>query len=126
MKKVFFRPLALFTLAALTLLSCSSKYPGYDKTQTGLYYKLYKVSKDTVKPKTGDWISLDMKYMYKDSVLFNSKAQMGQSVRFQLPASDFKGDIYEGIRMMSPGDSAAFIINADSLFKRTFKMPKRP
>ena len=126
MKKVFFRPLALFTLAALTLLACSSKYPGYDKTQNGLYYKLYKVSKDTAKPKTGDWVSLDMKYMFKDSVLFNSKSQMGQAVRFQLPASDFKGDIYEGIRMMSPGDSAAFIINADSLFKKTFKMPKRP
>ena len=50
----------------------------------------------------------------------------GEAVRFQLPPSDFKGDLYEGIRMLSVGDSAVFIINADSLFLKTFKMSQRP
>jgi FKBP-type peptidyl-prolyl cis-trans isomerase FkpA len=126
MKKVIVNPLVIVMLVALTMLACSSKYPGYDKTATGLYYKLYKVSKDTVKAKLGDWVSLDMRYKYKDSTLFNSKASMGAPVRFQLPASDFKGDIYEGIRMLSPGDSADFMVNADSLFTKTFRQPKRP
>ena len=67
-----------------------------------------------------------MRYAYKDSTLFDSKLAMSTPVRFQLPASDFKGDIYEGIRMMSPGDSADFIVNADSLFLKTFRQPKRP
>ena len=126
MKKMIVNPLVIVMLVALTMLACSSKYPGYDKTATGLYYKLYKVSKDTVKAKLGDWVSLNMSYKYKDSTLFNSKKAMGTPVRFQLPASEFKGDIYEGIRMLSPGDSADFIVNADSLFTKTFRQPKRP
>jgi FKBP-type peptidyl-prolyl cis-trans isomerase len=126
MKKMIVNPLVIVMLVALTMLACSSKYPGYDKTASGLYYKLYKVSKDTVKAKLGDWVSLNMSYKYKDSTLFNSKSAMQTPVRFQLPASEFKGDIYEGIRMLSPGDSADFIINADSLFMKTFRQPKRP
>ena len=97
MKKMIVNPLVIVMLVALTMLACSAKYPGYDKSATGLYYKLYKVSKDTVKAKLGDWVSLNMRYSYKDSTLFNSKTAMGTPVRFQLPVSEFKGDIYEEI-----------------------------
>jgi FKBP-type peptidyl-prolyl cis-trans isomerase len=126
MKKVLISPFAIVLLVAFTSLACNSKYAGFDKAESGLYYKLYKVATDTVKPKVGDWVSLDMRYVYKDSTLFDSKKAMNAPVRFQLPPSDFKGDIYEGIRMMSAGDSAAFIVNADSLFIKTFRQPKRP
>jgi FKBP-type peptidyl-prolyl cis-trans isomerase len=129
MKKSIFNTLAILLMVGFAL-SCTSKYPGYDKASTGLYYKLYHVSKDTVKPRTGDWVSLDLRYNTKikgkDTTLFNSKMQAGEPVRFQLPPSDFKGDLYEGIRMLSVGDSASFIINADSLFIKTFKMRQRP
>jgi FKBP-type peptidyl-prolyl cis-trans isomerase len=84
------------------------------------------VSKDTIKPKTGDWVSLNMSYKYKDSLLFDNKQAMAAPIRFKLPVSDFKGDIYEGIRMMSKGDSAEFLINADSLFTKTFQQKRRP
>jgi FKBP-type peptidyl-prolyl cis-trans isomerase len=130
MKKLIFNPFAIVLLVAFTSLACSSKFPGYDKTASGLYYKIYKISKDTVKPKVGDWVSLEMSYTYnkngKDTILFDSKKQLGSDVKFPLPPSDFKGDIYEGIKMMSAGDSASFIISADSLFIKTFKMAKRP
>lgn len=128
MKKMFLNPMVVVMLGALAMLACSSKYPGYDKTPTGLLYKIYKTGTDTVKPKVGDWVSMTMSYKYKDSVLFDSKAGMqgGEPVRFQLPPSDFKGDIYEGIRMLSAGDSADFLISADSLFTKTFRQPKRP
>jgi FKBP-type peptidyl-prolyl cis-trans isomerase len=126
MKKVIVNPLVIVMLVALTMLACSSKFPGYDKTDTGLYYKIFKVSKDTVKPRLGDYVTLTMRYSYKDSTLFDSKTAMSTPVRFQLPQSDFKGDIYEGIRLLSVGDSADFIINADSLFMKTFRQPQRP
>ncbi|MFH1160142.1 MAG: FKBP-type peptidyl-prolyl cis-trans isomerase [bacterium] len=127
MKKVFINPLTILFMVALTSLGCSSKFSGFDKTESGLYYKIYKVSEDTMKAKTGDFISLDMRYANeKDSVLFDTRANKGQQIRFQLPPSDFQGDLYEGIRMMSPGDSAVFLINSDSLFTKTFRMPKRP
>lgn len=126
MKKMIANPLVIVMLVALTMLACSSKYPGYDKTATGLYYKLYKVSKDTTKANIGDWVSMNMRYSYKDSTLFNSQVAMGTPVRFQLPKSEYGGDIYEGIRMLSPGDSADFIVPSDSLFTKTFRQPQRP
>jgi FKBP-type peptidyl-prolyl cis-trans isomerase len=131
MKKSIFHPVAIFLMVAFSSLACSSQYPGFDKTESGLYYKLFTISTDTVKPRIGDWVSLNMRYNTKikgkDTLLFDSKLQMnGAPLRFQLPPSDFKGDLYEGIRMMSAGDSAIFIINADSLFIKTFKMRERP
>ncbi|HNW75381.1 MAG TPA: FKBP-type peptidyl-prolyl cis-trans isomerase [Bacteroidales bacterium] len=128
MKKVFFNPLAILVMVALTSLGCTSKFPGFDKTESGMYYKLYKVSTDTVKAKTGDFVTLEMRYTTeKDSLLFDSKVQMnGAPVQFTLPPSDFKGDIYEGMRMMSPGDSAVFIVSADSLFRKTFRQQSLP
>ena len=126
MKKMIVSPLVMVMLMAFTMLACSSKYPGYDKTATGLYYKIHKVSKDTAKARQGDWVSLNMVYQYKDSTLFDSKVAMGSPVRFQLPPSDYKGDIYEGISMLSAGDSAEFLVNVDSLFKKTFRQPQRP
>lgn len=127
MKNNFLKSLGFLLLLALTTFACSSKYAGYDKTANGLYYKIIKGSTDTVKPRIGDWVSLQMRWQYKDSVMFDSrKSQGGSPVRFQLPASDFKGDIYEGLKLLSAGDSAVFLINADSLFKKTFRQPSRP
>lgn len=121
-------PVTVLVMVALTSFACSSKFSGFDKTDSGLYYKIYSVSKNTTKAKTGDFISLDMKYTTMgDSVLFDSKTGMGgKPIMFTLPPSDFSGDLYEGIRMLSAGDSAEFMINADSLFALTFKMPERP
>ncbi|HPS62023.1 MAG TPA: FKBP-type peptidyl-prolyl cis-trans isomerase [Bacteroidales bacterium] len=127
MKSKYVNSLVVVLMVAVTMLACSSKYPGYDKTASGLYYKLFKVSKDTVKAKAGDWVSLHMKYTYKDSTLFDSRLAMkNEPIRLRLPESDYKGDIYEGIRMLSKGDSADIIINADSLFTKTFRQPSRP
>lgn len=131
MKKITIN-LFLVVLAAAIAWSCSSKYPGFDKADSGLYYKLYKVSKDTTKVREGDWVYLDLKYMAKvdgkDTVLFDSRSpQMGgEQVRFLLPPPDFKGDLYEAVKMLAPGDSGEFMINADSLFIKTFKMQSRP
>jgi FKBP-type peptidyl-prolyl cis-trans isomerase len=130
MKKVFFQPLAVILLVVFASLACSSKYPGFDKNQDGLYYKLYKVSKDTVKPKVGDWVTIDYRLVVKskdkDTTLLNSKYTPQGAVRLQIPPSDYKGDIYSGMKMLSIGDSATFLIPADSLFKRTFKQGARP
>jgi len=126
MKKVLLNLVILVSAIGMIFFFGCSKYSGFKKTESGLYYKLFNVSKDTVKPKLNDWVSLQMRYSYKDSMLFDSKKAMGSPVRFQLPQSDFKGDVYEGIKLLSPGDSAEFIINADSLFQKTFRQRVRP
>ena len=36
---------------------------------------------------------------------------------------DKKGDFYEGILMMHPGDSASFVVRADSTYIKLWKLP---
>lgn len=128
MKKHLTSPIAILVMVTVGFLGCSSRFTGFEKSGSGLYYKIIAQGEDTVKAKTGDFIALEMKYTTeKDSLLFDSRTGMqGQSIRFQLPPSDFPGDLYEGISMLAPGDSGVFMINADSLFRKTFKMPQLP
>ena len=129
MKNTFFKLVALVMMVAVAA-SCTSKYPGFKKSDSGLYYKVYKVGKDTVKPKVKDWISMEYKLVVKskgkDSTFIDTRKSPQGALRMQLPPSDYKGDIYEGMRMLAAGDSGEFIVNADSLFKKTFRQGARP
>jgi FKBP-type peptidyl-prolyl cis-trans isomerase len=129
MKNTFFKLVALVMMVAIAA-SCTSKYPGFKKTDSGLYYKLYKVGKDTVKPKVKDWISMEYRLIVKskgkDSTIIDSRKNKQGPLRMPLSPSDYKGDIYQGMRMLSAGDSGEFIVNADSLYKKTFRQPSRP
>ncbi|TRZ71956.1 MAG: hypothetical protein D4R97_06285 [Bacteroidetes bacterium] len=121
----------LILLTAMALPSFSQKFPGFSKTKTGLYYKLYKTGTDTLTPRTGNYVEFDMLYHGKshgkDSVFFNSRKQENPApVKFFLPRPGFKGDLNEGIAMLAKGDSGVFIVNADSLIFKTFKMKQRP
>jgi len=129
MKNTFFKLVALVMMVAIAA-SCTSKYPGFKKSDSGLYYKMYKVGKDTVKPKVKDWITIEYKLVVKskgkDSTFIDTKKSPQGPLRIQLPPSDYKGDIYEGMRMLTAGDSGEFIVNADSLFRKTFRQGARP
>ena len=129
MKNTFFRLVALVMMVAIAA-SCTSKYPGFKKSDSGLYYKLYKVGKDTVKPKVRYWISMNYRLIVKakgkDSTFIDSRKNKQGPLRMQIPPSDYKGDIYEGMRMLAAGDSGEFIVNVNSLFKKTFRQPSRP
>ena len=62
MKRTLFVILAAVVLGGM-LASCQqSKYPGYKETQTGLYYKFFTDVDDTLFPKLGDFVEIDMKY----------------------------------------------------------------
>ena len=121
---------------ALTFAACSnSPYPGYDATESGLYYQFFKQDEKAVKPQEGDMVRLVMSYKNsKDSVLFDSRAEdpMGRKpkdmyyIEFPLQKSTFKGSFEEALFMMGVGDSASFIISADSVYLVTFKAPKLP
>jgi FKBP-type peptidyl-prolyl cis-trans isomerase len=63
----------------------------------------------------------------KDSVFFDSRKQANPGpVKFFLPSPGFNGDLNEGIAMLARGDSGVFMVNADSLIFKTFKMKQRP
>jgi FKBP-type peptidyl-prolyl cis-trans isomerase len=87
-----------------------------------LYYNFIVENKDSTKAQQDEILSLRLRYFYKDSIIFDSKGNM----MLPLTLSESKGDIFEGLAMMHSGDSASFMIDADSFFMKTAKMPQRP
>ncbi|MBI9038523.1 MAG: FKBP-type peptidyl-prolyl cis-trans isomerase [Bacteroidales bacterium] len=127
MKKTFLFSIALLAIISVLFTSCGTeKYPGYTETDSGLFYKFHVQNNvDSLKPVIGDILTLEMNYSSGDSVLFNSADLSGP---FQLPLQlpTFQGDFSEGLAMMSDGDSATFIVSADSIYLKTFKFKTLP
>jgi FKBP-type peptidyl-prolyl cis-trans isomerase FkpA len=58
----------------------------------------------------------------KDSVLRNTYTE-GAPVQAMVQKSQFKGSLEDAFLMLSPGDSAAFLVNTDSLRKMGAQLP---
>lgn len=101
------------------LASCGPKYPGYQRTSDGLYYRLIETNPEATVPQNGDFLLLSMDYFLNDSLLYSSVAT-GEEPRIQLNDSKFKGDILGGLALMHVGDSASFIVKADSTCTHMF------
>ncbi len=99
----------------LTLTACNSQDSGYKTSESGMKYMFYE-EHDAPKPVVGDIVTLRMTYGKQDSVLFSTDITKEKDAQFPLREPQFMGDIYEGISMMSIGDSARFVISADSFF----------
>ncbi len=106
--------LLLFIISMSAILISCNKYKGYSKTSTGIYYKLIMIGDTIAPPIVTDFVTADIKYFTMADSLFFSGTRT-----FQLTKPDYKGSIDECFLMMSVGDSASFIINADNFFKIT-------
>jgi len=108
-------------LLAVIITSCGkSKYPGFKETDNGLYYKFHIENKDAKKPAVGDILVAELTVRTADSTLFTNSGNPQRL--FKLDTSYYKGDLNEGLSMMGIGDSATFIISADSL-KKVMNLP---
>ncbi len=128
MKKTILIIAVLLMAVGTVFVSCDSgtnKFDGFDKTTDGLYYKFHNKSNDTVFPKLGDYVTIDMVYATEDTIMFDSKT-LPQVMKMPMVEPSYKGDIYDGMEMMSIGDSATFICDADSVFLKLFRMPTVP
>jgi len=132
MKKI---TLLFSTAAALVMFlsSCkdNSEFEGYKKADNGLYYKFFTENKDAVKPNQGDQVSVRYIFMNQknDSIIMDSKngSQDGSgytNIGIQKPT--FKGSLEDALMMMGKGDSASFIVPADSFFLKTMRMNELP
>jgi FKBP-type peptidyl-prolyl cis-trans isomerase len=109
----------IFALVAVAALGVAcSKYPGFKKDVTGFYYKYYEINKDSLQPVTGDVVEMVYTLRTKDSVLLDHVPLMDI-----VSESLFKGDIYDALRTMHLGDSATFIMNADTFFHYFWGQP---
>jgi len=124
----------LSPIAALLLLSCEdSKFSGYTRAkETDLHYKFFVHNDKATRVDSGSGIY--MRYILstypEDSVIVNSKdvSRDGSGYTgFRYVGPTFKGGCFEdGLAMMHEGDSAAFIIRADSFYLRTMRMNELP
>lgn len=93
-----------------------SKYPGYDKTKSGIYYKLIKFGESSEKAKPSDYITADIVYKtIDDSVFFEGRRKL------QITEPTFNGAIDECFLMLAEDEKASFIISANDFFKKTLE-----
>ncbi len=124
----------LLIISSITLfvVSCKqAKFKGYEEAGNGLFYKFFIKNDTTLTPQVGDGIAIQylIKKQSNDSLIVNSKdvSRDGSGIaKFLLQPPTFKGSIEDGILMMHKGDSASFIISADSFFLKTNKMNELP
>jgi FKBP-type peptidyl-prolyl cis-trans isomerase len=118
----------LFVAVIIGAVACNSG--GFKKTDSGLSYKFH-TEKDSAKAAEGDVITAQMVYKIvtssgKDSVIFDSRNNQNSPFRIPLSKPEYPGDIYEGLALMGSGDSATFIIKADSFFIKTARSTMPP
>ncbi|HTA26397.1 MAG TPA: FKBP-type peptidyl-prolyl cis-trans isomerase [Bacteroidia bacterium] len=97
---------------------------------TGVRYLFLKHDAKAAKPAMGDIAFVRIVYKREDdSVLFDSHAGGRTDSTSIIPLSlqkSFHGSLEEGISLMAVGDSASFLINADSIYLKAFKLKALP
>lgn len=114
MKRNFLTLASVCLLAVVLFTACTQRFPGYKKTESGLYYKFYSHNTTTPKPNQTDVLKVAMTCYLHDSVYFDFQ-QTESQVYAQLKESLFPADLNEAYAMMNLGDSASFYIKADSV-----------
>ena len=112
------RRISLALLAALSVIICvyacgDKRFKGYEKTESGMYYKFKERNPEGKQPKMGDFLYMTVSY-YSDNDSI-SKMEPREMVG-ALDEPMFKGDVYEAYSMLKEGEEAEFAIKADSFF----------
>jgi len=122
-KNIFGLGILLFVVVMMMNSSCNKD--GFSVTESGLKYHLVE-KKNGRKPELGEMLRMHL--IYKDKTgkeLYNSNS-LGDGFVLELTKPTFIGGLEEGFAMMGEGDSAIFLLNADSIFDKTFKQKLPP
>ena len=123
--KNYWNKLLVIIVLVLSLSGCIKQFPGFERADNGVYYKIHHQGTDSVKPQITDWVIINMDYRLEDSVMFSSTS-LDEPLRFPMIAPMFEGDLYAGLSIMSVGDSMTFAVVADSFFMKTAYLEKLP
>ena len=117
MKKLFLLTL-IFGVFFTSCKNDNNQISGYEKTQTGLYYKFYEENQGNT-PETMELLDVVLSCVINDTVVIIPENRM----ILQMMEPMFAGDIFEGMKMMHKGDSASFIVRTDSTFNTLLRSP---
>ena len=125
-RKLNLRSLVITGIGMVLLSACmKSRHEGFEESETGLYYAIHKESGATKTPKEGDILWCKMQLLLKgadgkkDSMLYDSDdaPDFPGGIKFiQYVKPEYEGDLMEGVSKLHIGDSASFIVSADSFF----------
>lgn len=116
------KPLLIIWALCMPFLAFSQQDKGFQQSPTGLKYQFFKDEPGRLAV-VDDVIKINFKMMTStDSILRDTWQEAGANIT-QAPAPIFMGSPEEAFLMMSTGDSAAFLINADSLFEKAIRQP---
>ena len=117
--------LIIAAIGSSVFTSCSyfSDYPGFKKADSGLLYKFHEENKGR-KAGIGDYVTVEIRYKTNEDSLFFERN--GDTFPLEMIKPVFAGDINEALAMMSIGDSATFIIRADSFLLKNSHVARLP
>jgi len=99
-------------IGVVLLVSCGQKYEGFEKSDTGLYYKFYVENSTNHIPVKDEIVYMSMSIKTENDSLVQDSKQITTAMQFP----KFKGDVFDALSMMHEGDSAVFIINAKQYY----------
>lgn len=114
---------SLSLLAGAFLIASITSCNKFKKTESGLEYQIVKDSTGDVYPEKGGFITFWFEIKNdKDSII---RTHFGNSnpVGIESPEAIHKASIEEGFWLLTEGDSAIFLLNADSIYANTFGTP---
>ena len=109
----------LIWVTFLYLLAGCNPYPDFEKHEGKLFSKFHSKNGGT-RPQVSNIAVIDLLYRTKDSVFYDSRTT-GAPISLTVNKPDFQGDLNQALQLMAVGDSATFILRADSFFLKTLK-----
>lgn len=109
----------LLTIFLFILYSCKEQtYHGFSLKENGIYFKLHKFGDSDVPVRVNSYITFHISYATPDDSIFFEAIR---KVKIEEPK--FPGSIEECFLMLNEGDSASFLISADSFYLKTLQQP---
>lgn len=121
MKRILF-----FLLAVVAITGCNTdQFKDFETTESGLRYKIQIDGGDTIKAGEGDVMNVVLNYRTLDSKQVDTNYR-SQPIDIRMRPSVYTGDIFEGLGLLSAGDSATFVASTDSFFTKLSGSPIPP
>lgn len=95
----------------------------YSKTASGLEYQIIKEGIGKKTPELGGYINFWFQLRTLNDSIFENQFADPNPLNLPTPLPIHKSSIEEGLLLLTEGDSAVFLLQADSLYINTFQQP---
>jgi FKBP-type peptidyl-prolyl cis-trans isomerase FkpA len=102
----------------ITFLAAACNKYKTQVNENGLKYQIFEHKDDARKAKVGDIMSFHLVLKNGSDSTLRDTYKEGVPVKMPLQTPPFKGSFEEGLAMLATGDSAKFMISADTLFAK--------